>query len=261
MAIRRLSAAAISRYRRCPRQFSFVDVERVPRDERPSPQLAVANAVHHSLERFFGVEPAKRTPQLLETALRSVWPQHRERETFADREDERRHGLEALRMLHGFGEWSDLGAVPLAREQWLSARTSNGVELFGKLDRIDQCASGSLEVVDYKTGRHMIEDVDLPREPAVQVYVTLAESAYCRPVERIRFLYLAHGCEVGWSPEREDIEAVKAELAAVVSEIRVADDFPAWPGEHCRFCPAVLFCPERQRVAVEELVPVEDLPF
>ncbi len=85
----RLSPAALGRYRSCPQSFYLSDVERLPRDEQPSPVLCQANAVHHALERFFGLPLLDRQPENLERALRSVWPSHRRPGAFLTREQER----------------------------------------------------------------------------------------------------------------------------------------------------------------------------
>jgi putative RecB family exonuclease len=260
-AVTRLSAAALNRFRVCPKQFRLVDLERSPRRDGLSPQLAAANAVHHALERFFGLPVEQRAPELLERALRSVWPAHRKPGTFASRDEEAAWGRAALEMLETFACRFELSVTPLAREQWLSVRLENRIELFGKVDRIDESPAGALEIVDYKTGRRPLDADDLRREPAAQVYVALAEAAYSRPVERVRFIYVALGLDVAWEPEREDVDAVKSELLQLTEEIRTATEFPAVPGTHCRFCPAALHCDERQRVELRDLKPVEALPF
>ena len=46
----------------------------------------------------------------------------------------------------------DKGRRPLAAEQWGEA-TIDGVRIYGKADRIDRLADGSLGIVDYKTGK------------------------------------------------------------------------------------------------------------
>lgn len=260
-AMTRLSPAALDRFRRCPKQFQLVDLERSPRRELPGPQLVVGNAVHHALERFFGLPVEQRHPALLERALRSVWPAHRTTRTFASRDEEAAWGRTALEMLSTFARRFDLTATPLAREQWLSMRLENGLQLFGKIDRIDATPAGALEVVDYKTGRRQLEPDDLRRESAARVYLTLSEHAYALPVERVRFVYVALGEETSWEPEREDVEAVKHDLMDLTEEIRSSREFSAYPGSHCRFCPAALRCPERLRVTLGDLQPVEGLPF
>jgi RecB family exonuclease len=256
----RLSASAIERYRRCPKQFWFSNVEGVPSPEEPGPLLAQANAVHHALERLLGLPVEDRNAETAERALRAVWCEHRQRYTFASREEEALYGTEALEMVVRFAETADLSITPLAREQWFSHRLENGVVLYGKLDRLD-ARPGGIEIVDYKTGRRQLEQEEIPDESAAVVYVLLAERAYQQPVERLRYLYLRNGQSVDWYPEREDVELAAADLFKLIEEIVASEEWLARPGPHCRWCPWQLQCPDRQRVELAELVPVEGLPF
>ena len=75
----RLSPAAISRFVACPRRFLLTDVERVPRDERPTPVLVLASNVHLTLERFFDPRQPDRSREMLECILRDVWRRKRRR--------------------------------------------------------------------------------------------------------------------------------------------------------------------------------------
>ena len=259
MAQLRLSPSAIGRYRACPKQFQLVDVERVRAPERGSPILTQGNAVHDALNRFFGLPLEERQPENLERALRSVWCEHRKPGTFSGREEEQDFGAQALEMLRRFSKQHDLAAVPLAREQWV-ATTIDGVRLFGKIDRVDR-GGGGLVLTDYKTGRRVLEESDLRHEPAVQVYVCAAESEWQLPVEQVRFIYLSAGVAIEWAPEREDVEWLRAQLQLTLSELRSESHWEARPGDWCRFCSARLHCPDRQRVSLDDLVPVEDLPF
>jgi RecB family exonuclease len=256
----RLSPSALGRYRVCPKSFLLTDIERAPRGNEASPILVQGNAVHHALERFFGLPQEHRKPENLERALRSVWPEHRKRDAFSSRDEEASFGRGALEMLRDYGERFDLSAEPLAREQWIGLQLS-GIRLYGKIDRVDRGVHGGLDLVDYKSGRRLIEASDIPQEPAVQVYLLGAEEKFQLPVERVRFIYLALQQEVIWEPEREDVEALRERLLKTLTELQADQVFEARPGDHCRFCPAALRCPDRQRVALDELVPVEALPF
>lgn len=256
----RISPTALARYRQCPRSFLLTDIERFARREERSPILVQGNAVHHALERFYGLPTVEREPENLERALRSVWCEHRRPGSFATKEEEGSFGRAALDMLRDYGERFDLSVAPLAREQWIGLRVC-GIQLYGKIDRVDPARGGGLDLVDYKTGRRMIECDDIPREPAVQVYLLGAEGEWKLPVERVRFIYLALGTEVVWEPEREDVEELKRRLIEVVQALKADEVFEARPGDHCRFCPAALHCPARQRVDLDQLIPVEELPF
>lgn len=256
----RLSPSSLDRFLLCPKQFLLADIERAPRERETSPVLTQANAVHHALERFFGLPPEERQSGNLERALRAVWPQHRRSDTFVSAEEEREYGQAALAMLALFSQRFDLLTQPLAREQWITLRVG-GVEVVGKLDRIDPGRSGGIEVVDYKTGRRQLDSTDLASEPAVQVYVLGAERACQRPVERVRFIYVALGTEVVWEPEREDVENLGQRLVRTIKAIREEESFSASPGPHCRWCPFSAVCPERSATSIDDLLVAEGLPF
>lgn len=256
----RISPSAINRWLTCPKQYRAYDLERTAPKPEPSPILARANAVHHALERFFGLPDEHRQAENLERALRAVWPEHR-RGAFRSLDEEIEHGQAALEMLRTYGKRFDLHALPLAREQWLTAELPGGVQIFGKVDRIDAMRGGGLELIDYKTGTRMLEAQDLKHEPAVWVYVAAAEAVYQDEVRRVRLIYLATGAEVAWEPEREDVTALRKRLILTVREIEAATAFPAQPGSACDWCALRLRCRERTQVALEDLVPVEGPPF
>jgi RecB family exonuclease len=235
-------------------------MERVPRGAEGSPILNQGNAVHHALERFYGLPKESRDPVHLERALRSVWTAHRRPGSFATKDEEGMFGRQAVGMLREFGERFDLSVEPLAREQWINLRVA-GVNIYGKVDRIDRGRDGGIDIIDYKTGRRKLDVRDLIGEPAVQLYVAGAELEYKLPVERVRFIYLSLGDEICWEPEREDVAALKERLVTTVRELQADTVFEARPGDRCRFCPARLHCSERQRVSLDDLQPVEGLPF
>jgi hypothetical protein len=93
----------------------------------------------------------------------------------------------------------------------------------------------------------------------------LAAEAECRrPVSRVRFLYLASGVEIRWSPEREDVDAVRQRMEELTTKLIASagpQDFPASPGWQCRFCPVAAVCPDKDRVRPEDLEPHEVVPF
>lgn len=264
---RRISPSAIARYRTCPKAVWFGHVAKVPRRERPSPVLMLGNAVHGALDKFFGLPLTDREPVVptLHRCLRSVWPTHRRPDTFATVDEERDYGETGLRLLSRFAGEFDTTVVPLARERWVSTRLANGVELFGKVDRVDgRVASdqpGTLEVIDYKTGRWVIESEDLRDEPAAQTYLLATEDEYAREVSRVRYVYLDAGTEARWEPEREDVEDARERLLAVTWEMYTDKEFEARPGEHCGRCPFAHVCPDAGRVELADLEVSDDIRF
>jgi putative RecB family exonuclease len=263
---RRLSPSAITRYRICPRAAWFQYVAKVPRIEQPSPLLVLGNAVHAALDKFFGLKPADREPadELLGRCLRAVWRDHRTQGAFLTRDEEADYGRQGLAMLSEFACRCDTSSVPISRERWVSTRLDNGVEIFGKVDRIDDAAgsmSKELDLIDYKTGRQQLEDQDLTGEPAAQVYLIAAERQYGRPVRRVSFNYLASGATATWEVERDDVEAIRGRLVEITSSIVTDRDFEPKPGEQCARCPFAHVCPDAGRTDLADLVVPTDLDF
>lgn len=259
LAVRHLSAASVDRYRTCPKRFWYQDVSRLPTGSEPSPVLAQANAVHHALERFFGLPVDDRSLEGLHRALRAVWSQHRGI-AFASRDEEAAFGREALDMLAMFASRFDLTVQPIARERRFRIRLSMRPPIVGKVDRIDSCTSG-VHVIDYKTGRHALDDDDLPADSASLIYAVAAEQLLGRPVRSVRHIYLRSGTEAVWQLEDEDRASCRSRLERLCGEILAADVFPGVTGPHCSWCPYDLHCEERQRVSLDELDVPEGIPF
>lgn len=255
----RLSPSALDRFRTCPRSFRLHDVDRSPRQERSNPSFVQGSAVHHALERFFGLPVEDRSTDSMHQALRWAWPQHRKPDSFSSRDQEADVGRGALAMLSEFVDNFETSATPVAREQWVSAHVA-GCDVYGKVDRVDRRGEG-LEVIDYKTGRHRLESEDLHQDSAVQVYVLGTESRFGLPVERVRIIYLAHGDEVIWEPEREDVELITARLGELIGRLRAETEWEPNPGPQCKWCPVALSCDARDRVALADLAVSEGVPF
>lgn len=249
---RRISPKAITDYRVCPRRVWFGYVAKLPQRTRTSPQLMLGNAVHAALATFFGLRPDERVPaeERLHHCLRAVWKRHRRADTFATREEERDYGEQGLRLLSDFATRFDTTIVPLARERWVTTRLQNGVELFGKVDRVDGSSGqpGTLDIIDYKTGRLVLDDEDVADEAAAQVYLLASEDEYNRHVDRVRFIYLAAGTEARWEPEREDVDAIRERLVELTWTMYRDQTFEAHPGKHCARCPYAPLCPDAGRV-------------
>lgn len=257
----RLSPAAVTRYRTCPKSYWFQDVERLPRDERPSPVLAQANAIHDALKRFYSVDPSQRSQQVIVAALKTVWREHWKPKVHGNREAEASYGHDAVKMLCRYFDGFDTSSIPLGLEDWVSVQIGD-TEFFGKIDRAERRRMGDgLDVIDYKTGRRTLEPEDLHDEPAAQIYLLASEATFKEPVVRVRFIYLRTGEEVCWTPEPEDIDEARQRLSELATRIATTDTFEAVPGSQCRYCPFATRCPDRHRIDLASLVGDETLPF
>lgn len=225
--------------------------------------MVIGNAIHHALQKFFGLPLEYRSLDDLHNCLRSVWHLYRSEAGFASREEEAACGNEALLLLTHFFARFETEATPLAREEWIETRPlGTDISGFGKVDRIDRPASaGGLHIIDYKTGSREIASIDLPDDRAAQIYFQAATEDFCEPVEAVKYLYLASGNKSDWFPEAEDLEAVKDSLELVTAEMLAARSMDPTPGDHCRFCDFRRTCPEANRTELADIEVPEGIVF
>jgi putative RecB family exonuclease len=263
-----LSPSALDRFRQCPRRFFWQDMLRVaPEEEGLSEPLVKALAVHRVLDIFFSLRPNVRSAGVLSSILRAVWREFVPRGALP-RQEERSLGqeTEALLLRYHAGPF-DMSVEPAARERWERVRLANGAVMRGRIDRLDHAVAlqgdlPGLEVVDYKTGRMELAPEDLLSDSAM-AFAAVAASRH-RPVRALRHVYLVTEHEVRADVEAEDVEEMEKLLISLTSRVHEETDWPALPGEHCRFCPfaQAFLCPDAQRIELTDLPDApDDLAF
>jgi putative RecB family exonuclease len=240
----RYSPSALRTLDLCPRRFEFQYLEHAPASEVPTPELVLGIAVHAALAALYRLPPERRNTQAAHRALRHAWRRARRPLSFYARHEEAAWGKRGLEMLTAYCAGHDLGVRPIAVEGWVRARLGSGLELSGKVDRVDPLPDGhGVEVVDFKTGRPMAED-ELPADLGAQIYAIAAWRTFRRPVKRVRYIYLADpGNEITWSPLPGELALAKARLEWRLEELRRRRLFKARPGTWCVGCPYTDGCP------------------
>jgi DNA helicase-2/ATP-dependent DNA helicase PcrA len=149
---RGLSVTHLNNFLKCPWRYFFVDLARIPLSQ--SPALLYGSAIHAALKRRFDAYsreedlPLAKTFRFFEAMLRR---------TYLSEKEFRAHLREGKRELKGY-----LSRFEFPRTIWNEYRIagvpfsiSPKVEILlnGSLDKIELLPDGSVNVVDYKTGR------------------------------------------------------------------------------------------------------------
>lgn len=167
---------------------------------------------------------------------------------FVSAEEAHEHRRLGAQMLHEYvARQPPEGERPetLLRERML--KMDRGFYLLrGRLDRLDQWPDGTLEIVDYKSGRSHVTEEDVRGEIGLMVYEMLVRAHY--PLHPVRITLHALRPDVRVSLERTEEE--RREAAAFIDRVaRAIADETEWRGRPseslCGACDFARFCPDR----------------
>lgn len=243
-----LSASRASDFQRCPLQYRFRTVDRIP---EPKTRAQVLGTVVHSvLEELYGLEQSERAPQRAAQLVPGAVERFYEVEGGAEvvplaGRDEFQSDVAA--MVAGlYGVEDPQRFSPASCEQYLVTATSAGTPLHGYLDRVDLAPTGEVRVVDYKTGK--------PPHPRFQDQAMFQMRFYALMYQRIhgvlpaqlKLIYLKNGSWLTLTPDLATMVETESTLDALWTEIEEAGrtgDFRPRTSKLCGWCDHQALCP------------------
>jgi DNA helicase-2/ATP-dependent DNA helicase PcrA len=249
----RFSYSSLNTYERCPLQYAFSYVYRLPEPARPRAPLAFGSTAHEAFEAFTRERRerlARGEPAPTQADLERMFLARWKPQAFGDRETEAAFGRRVGQLLDNFWR-GELAAASeaLAEELQFTLVLDPGdgtaaVRISGEIDRIDRLPSGGVEVVDYKTG-HPGSQKDVHHNLQLTIYALACRDALgLGTPERVTLYFTELGQRMSTTRTDEQLDAARAELIARVQPIR-AGVFHATPGPVCRRCDFRAVCPER----------------
>ncbi len=229
-------------FRSCRLRYRYQYVER--RKARLRIQDTAGSCVHNVLSEFLQkLPPLERTEERLLAMFDKRWAALSPR--YLAMPGVPQLGSGARAQLRRFAQRQDLSRQPFLIEAYFETHLAPDIVLFGRIDRVDEEADGSLHIIDYKTGSAPAEiDAD-----QLRLYAVIIQDNLERPVSRASFWYFDDG-QV-WTAElhQHDNVHVKEEALALSLEMQNVAEFPATIGPHCAYCPYLQMCERRDEIA------------
>jgi len=255
----RFSYSAFDTYDRCGLQYAFRYVYRMPGPDRPVAAFSFGSTAHEAFEAFTrerrertarGEPPPTRAD--LEAAFRAGWVPA----AFGDKTTEEGYQRRVATLLDNFweGEVASLGEA-LHEELEFELRLDPGewpgggagqdpVVITGSIDRIDRLPGGGIEVIDYKTGR-VSSQKGVDESLQLSIYALACRDAPgLGTPERVTLYFTESALRLSTTRSDEQLDAARDEILARVRLMRDGE-FPARPGDACRYCDYAKMCPER----------------
>ena len=253
-----LSPTRIATYLECAMKYRYVYVDKIGRYYlRAKPQYALGSTLHNVL-RTFHEEGAIHTAEELVSRVGEKWVSA----GFVTPEQEQDFRTAGEEMARSYREAYQERAVMqtetiLAEKQ---IKTDMGAFwLAGRIDRVDRYPDGSLEVIDYKSGRWEVTSEEVAGDLAMNIYQFILRRNH--PGARISSTIYCLRSGIHASAEMTDGEADRfgADIQIIGEEIVSRDFENVEPAriEVCEWCEFVPRC-ERFWRRQEQLESIRD---
>ena len=240
-----LSPSRASDFKTCPQLYKFKSIDRIPTE--PTIHQARGTTVHLALERLFHEPQPDRTPERLYDLFREAWAELKPGEyadLFDSVEEEQSWGVESLNMLATYFSVEDPTSFePKALEMDLLVDIDH-MKIRGILDRMevvteagpDGAERTALVITDYKTGKAPGERYANQAFFALKIYALLIRTTQGVTPNRLRLLYLTGPTEYTMEITDAQLDAMRAQLAALWGAIERAIATDTWPAKTSALC-------------------------
>jgi len=238
----RLSASAVQSYETCPLQFKFEREWKLSREVQAAMQYGAT--MHRVLRTYYDSARLGRTKtddeliQLFRDDLATTGIQ-----------DDYQRDLylkKGLQQLQDFlaGTRSTPPPDVLHTEEWFDVEIA-GTKVIGRIDRVDRAADGTVNIVDYKTGKAQSQE-DADESLQVSIYAMAAHEKWGYRVGALVFHNLEGNVPVFSKRAEFQLAEARDRVLAVARGI-AEGNFEPKLDYHCNFCAFRGLCPAREK--------------
>ena len=258
------SFSQIRAYETCPYQYKLAHILHIPTKGNAS--FSFGQTMHATLQAFYTriqklnsvqqvtlfTTPRAVTPTATATVVKTIkappleelikmydehwigdwYKNERQREEFYE------NGKKILKLFYTSHE--DNWTIPTNLESWFKIRVGDYL-VHGRIDRIDRENDGSLQIIDYKTGKakESLTGEDKEQLLIYQIAVEeLPEYSHIGKPGKLTFFYLNDNLKTSFISKSEEITKLKNKLVGVIDKIH-SKNFAATPSkfacDHCDF--------------------------
>ncbi len=235
-----LSATTIEPYQKCPLQFKYREILKVP--QKPSIHLTKGSIIHDAIEQLANDQLDKREPNIakIKTKVKEKMDAVRymhDRPTFENVYST----LDDI--IDRYVAWNDSSKNTLIGSEVKFKIIIDKITYTGRIDRIETDADGNYIVVDFKTGKSIISKKEITTHPQTNIYAAAIKDKYGSLPTKVSLYYLEKDTFRDYMVDEQSLQS-GLEIVQEAAKSIIAEDFTAKPSKSvCMFCPYRNICP------------------
>jgi RecB family exonuclease len=238
----RLSASAVESYETCPLQFKFEREWKLSREVQAAMQYGAT--MHRVLRAYY--DSVRLGRKKTDEEMLQLFRDDLATTGIQDEYQRELYLKKGLQQLQDFlaGTRSTPAPEVLHTEEWFDVQIA-GTKVAGRIDRMDRAADGSVNIVDYKTGKARSQE-DADESLQLSIYAMAAFEKWGYHVGSLVFHNLEGNVPI--LSKRAEFQLAEARDRVLAAARGIAEgNFEPKPDFHCSFCAFRGLCPAREK--------------
>ena len=257
----RISYSSLENFENCPLKYKYSEIDKIK--EPKTKEAIFGNYIHRVLKWFYQQDPHFPTLEGLLEYYYNHWPasnkaatgESKKEERFAwqDEHEEKDFFQEGMRILE---EYYKKNFPPKSMIMDLETRFEAVIDetpdepggkhiLTGVIDRIDKLPNGTMEIIDYKTGKRMPSQNDVDSNLQLSIYALGLKRKWPKiKLEdlRLSLYFLKFGEKIETTKTDQDLEGTQKKIIGLIHKIQTSS-FEPKTSPLCNWCGYRPICP------------------